>query len=673
MRSSSSLTFALTRGGLSLTFLLAAVLTAEGCDCGDILNPIADSGPPPAACALSDSDACEGNLVLKQGECRPSGCELDSDCCPGTRCRLDLNACFPHVLDGEYACEDDADCPDPAQRCQEVAIGPRDPLPICVFERCTGDVDCGEGRTCFHSVCVQNTPCGGGCADGEVCDVLSGQCSVAPTGSVGCDATCDGLMVLADPDLMAGDICCPTVCQCKQLPPIVPRRFGRFSRIAMSGAEVVVSAYDAEFGDLVLVHYKADGGFSRIDYLDGIPAGGDVLADPLGPRGGVREPGPNVGTHTSIASDASGRLRIAYHDEDNASLKVAVQIPGGWTNYTLDNPAGEGGRLGRFTDVAVDQADGTVWVSYLIDHVTGTPGIAGPANGLKIARSLNDDPRSPADWQFFFVDTREPLDSCAGQCGAGEVCVLDGGPTCRATAPTCPSSCNGGEECIALDAPDADGNTSACFPPPLPLAPEGLPRARGLHSAIVAESSGALVSYYDSIDGDLRLARLNAQGAAELWVLDGDGQDGRRTGDVGRFPSVAVSGDQVMVVYTDFARHQLRMWRGSPGAAGERLTLDNGLVQGSTGLRFVGAGGRIALTPSGPLIVYQDASNLDLKLAEEGEAGFTTQVLLQEGAHGFYSDLVVSESAAFVVSVQARVDARGQEASRLSVLPRPLP
>ena len=142
---------------------------------------------------------------------------------------------------------------------------------------------------------------------------------------------------------------------------------------------------------------------------------------------------------------------------------------------------------------------------------------------------------------------------------------------------------------------------------------------------------------------------------------------------MGRFPSLAVVGDEVQLAYTDFSRHQLRLWRGTPGTPGTREVLDNGLSTEGPGLRFVGAGGRLVSTAGGPLVVYQDASSLDLKVAEQGDSGFVTQVLLQEGAHGFYSDVVVNDTTAFIVSVQARVDGRGQEASRLTVLPRALP
>src|SRR5690606_37653065 len=113
------------------------------------------------------------------GQCDTSGCQNDNECCPGTRCRLDFNACVPHQLDPEYQCTTDADCADPAQRCLETKLGDRPPLPVCAYERCAGDADCGIGRSCFltggdaQGICVETAPCGGGCPSGEVCDPLT--------------------------------------------------------------------------------------------------------------------------------------------------------------------------------------------------------------------------------------------------------------------------------------------------------------------------------------------------------------------------------------------------------------------------------------------------------------------------------------------------------------------
>ena len=85
------------------------------------------------------------------------------------------------------------------------------------------------------------------------------------------------------------------------------------------------------------------------------------------------------------------------------------------------------------------------------------------------------------------------------------------------------------------------------------------------------------------------------------------------------------------------------------------------------GISFVGAGGRMVATADGPLIVYQDASSLDLKLAELTPAGPTTQVLLNEGAHGFYSDVALSDDTAYIANVEARLDHRDREADHRHV------
>ena len=51
---------------------------------------------------------------------------------------------------------------------------------------------------------------------------------------------------------MTGATCCPLACECVSLPPVVPTRIGRYARIVVTGTSVLVSAYDAQFGDLVV-------------------------------------------------------------------------------------------------------------------------------------------------------------------------------------------------------------------------------------------------------------------------------------------------------------------------------------------------------------------------------------------------------------------------------------
>ena len=200
------------------------------------------------------------------------------------------------------------------------------------------------------------------------------------------------------------------------------------------------------------------------------------------------------------------------------------------------------------------------------------------------------------------------------------------------------------------------------------------PKARGLYTSAALDGSETLVAYYDSIDGDVRFARVDNAGAASVAVVDGDGQNGHRNGDVGRFPAVAQVGDELLVVYEDFTRHELRAWRGAtPGSDGAFTTVDAGKETGDPGKRFVGAGTRVVVEGTSPLVVYQDASNLDLKMARGSDTGWQPERLIEQGAHGFYSDVALSDGTAFIVSVIAELDSRGRERSRVGLTLRSFP
>jgi hypothetical protein len=382
-----------------------------------------------------------------------------------------------------------------------------------------------------------------------------------------------------------------------------------------------VSAYDAEFGDLVVVRYSAEGDRIATDYVDGVP---DAVptADPSGPRDGVREPGADVGTHTSIAVDAAGLARVAYHDESGNALKVALETaPGAWTNHLVDGAADAGrGQTGTFTDTAVG-ADGRIWVAYLA-HDTTLSGVAGAATGLKLARSRNAQPQSAADWELFVVDAR--------------AFVVD--PTARAESAE-------------------------------------MPRGRGLHASITLDGNDAVIAYYDAGDGDVRVARFSGS-SATVSVIDGDGQGGRLSGDVGRFPAVAVRDTELFVVYEDFTRHTLRFWKGpkaTPGAGGGYDIADQVREPQRSGSHFVGAGARIDASGAKPVLVYQDATTLDLRFATFADGAFSANAALAEGAQGFYSDVAVVGTRAYVCSVVAELDARGKERSRLRLDVQALP
>src|SRR2546428_10084358 len=101
---------------------------------------------------------------------------------------------------------------------------------------------------------------------------------------------------------MIFDRCCAVTCECKTIPPLEPGRWGRFSDLVLGSGALYVSAYDGTYGDLVMgIHGRLSGQLQTLDYIDGVPVGDPIVADPSGPRGGMAGPGPDVGKYTSIA------------------------------------------------------------------------------------------------------------------------------------------------------------------------------------------------------------------------------------------------------------------------------------------------------------------------------------------------------------------------------------
>jgi hypothetical protein len=609
-------------------FVSLLVTIAAGCDSCCTEDPVV--GTREAVCVLDT--ACSDGDEFRYGACDLGGCSTDGDCCPGSRCRTDINSCFPRLLDSDFDCETSEDCPDPAQACATVSIGGREPLPVCIYESCAGDIDCGFGRSCYGGHCVAGAPCGGSCPAGTICELSTGSCHELPAegrvdanGLPAVDDSCrqectNGLLVLTDEASMTGEVCCALSCECRTLPPIIPTRIGRFPRVTVTTTTALVSTYDAEFGDLAVVRYDLTGKQTGIDYVDGVPDA-PPTADTRGARRGIREPGADVGTHTSIVADGTGLARVAYHDVDNNALKVALEGPAGvWSSHVVDTAADAArGQTGTFTDIAIG-SDGRLYVSYLA-HDTSIVGVDGAATGVKLARSRTSAPAAAGDWEVFTVDAR--------------ALVVD--PTAR------------------------------------PETPE-MPRGRGVHTSITLDGDAALIAYYDGGEGDVRVARFAGSEAA-LGVLDGDGQGGRLNGDIGRFPTLAVRGDELIVVYEDFTRHTLRFWKGpkaTPGAEGAYGIADQVREPQRSGSHFVGAGARLDASGPKPVLVYQDASALDLRFSTFSVDAFTPSTVLTEGPHGFYSDVAVLGGNAYVCSVFAELDSRGKERSRLRLDVQPI-
>ena len=398
-------------------------------------------------------------------------------------------------------------------------------------------------------------------------------------------------------------ICIDGTCACQA--ELSWGRIGQYSEMDVAGDTVWVSAYNAIHGDLMVASTTEGGRIPNESwaFVDGVPEGPVVV--PGGTvRGGINDPGPNVGLYTDIAARTDGAVMVSYYDQDNASLKMAALRGGSWALHVID--AGLAGGpddtyelVGQYSSIAM-RSDGRPGVAYFAHVDDG----AGARTELRFAEANTPDPASDGDWTITVADS---------------AMVPDG-------------------------AEESD---------PLPI-----PMGVGLfvYAVRLADGSPVLV-YYDRIGGDLKMVRWD--GAASAWaapeILDGDGID------VGWYPGVAVdSNDQLHVSYVSASNDDLLYINTidrTPELVddGYRLvgTTEDGLPKPE--FHFVGDDSTLALTAGGPYIAYQDATSHELLLAhKDGEGNWLHDTIVGNedpfaGGYGFYisgkpvdGDLVMS-------------------------------
>src|SRR5262245_10297159 len=408
-----------------LIFALALGSLASGaCSCDE--DPL--TARMPGTC--EPDFECPQGFDYRRGECRASRCQIDDDCCPGQKCNEAAGFC----ADQYVACTTDAECTEvPGQTCIAFRGGT-----FCGYpnrgngqsesgtQLCVTKGDCDSDRTCFGGRCVIFAPCMGGCPEGQVCDVDSNTCFNLPT----CTEKCmtGQMLVVADPDHSTGPNCCLVECLCAVLPPVQAGQFGWYASLALVTDGAAVASYDPIYGDLVVAQFDAAGARTAIDYVDGYPIDGPVVANPEGPRGGRDGAGPNVGEHASMAVDATGTLHVAYYDRTESRLKYANNSGGLWKSSVVDDD----GNVGYYTSISIGP-DQNPHIAYMMIE-----GMVAPdpmkRTALKYASAHTALPMSNADWTVEVIDSKllpEPI--CGGMCPTDQSCVDRGsGPECVA-------------------------------------------------------------------------------------------------------------------------------------------------------------------------------------------------------------------------------------------------
>lgn len=367
-------------------------------------------------------------------------------------------------------------------------------------------------------------------------------------------------------------------------------KVGTYANLAVgSGGAAWVSAYDATYGDLVAAVAPASGRVADSAWEFVDGVPASPVVVPGGKvRGGVKAAGDDVGLYTSIALTPSGEPVIAYYDRTHASLRYAARSAGTWTSYVLDSGAPGAKDVGKYTSITVD-ALGRPGVAYL---ALVTDGEDTAHSEVRYAQASRAAPASAADWSQVLVESKAMV--------------------------------------VATGTVD------------------DLPQACGLFIASARRPSGdPVVAYYDRTAETLRLASFAAGGFDPPVTLDGG--DG---GDVGWYPSLAVSPDgTVHVAYVDAARQNLLVTTypdGVPEVVDDGYRIDGTTPDGQPRPVFHHVGDNSALIASGSVtaIVYQDATNQDLLLARPGTPWTHTKIagsdVPYKGAYGFYAAAALS-------------------------------
>ncbi len=603
-------------------------------------------------------------------------CATDGDCCPGQSCVSDFAKCGDNFLE----CTTDADCGDKGDRTCVTWTDTRGTSGRCRFKACSAVGDCGPGLSCFQGQCMAGLPCNGACPAGSGCTPDADRCQdySNPAGrpEAACPMTCNtGFIATFADTINIWDTCVlPSVkCVCAELPGLRSEDLGRFSAIATGPTSgFFASGYDGQYGDLVVYRFDATGKQVGLDYVDGVPTG-EPKFGPSGPRGGVVEPGPDVGRYTDIASNANS-VFVSYYDVTQGDLKVAVRDGSGkWTTHKVDGDVAD---VGMYSSIAVDAA-GVPGISYFqrggdaaFDPTTcPAPVPTGPKGfitALKFAKAKTASPSSSADWTVKTLRCRSRVQPACFGCG--QVCADTGsGPSCYPAATTCASCDPNTETCVT------SGGSAKCGKKFDPSQLVDITDGIGLFTSLAFSGTDAYVAYQGRYtytpfgatkpvtDGTLYGQLITSSTSAAPYVVLDD------SGDTGYFAELKLdpTTKAIGVAYHNFSTRKLMFYTAPSMTAGVTPeVIDTGTgVMGSGQWNWVGTD--VALMYSGTAgtiyAAYQDATTGDLKLAKRTNKWALLSPVATSGALGFFADGVWKDNQLVLSHVQLKARLVGGE------------
>ncbi len=428
-----------------------------------------------------------------------------------------------------------------------------------------------------------------------------------------------------------------STCSCQRLPPLAPGAYGTYLSMAtgtdgsvwLAGYSEGVPDMAQHYGDLIVGQLADETYQVGWVHVDGVPAG-TPTADPLGWRGGISDPGPDVGRFTSIAISTNFLPRVSYWDVDNRQLKFASLDGAHWTTETVDT-ASPNGQYGSLVLVSGNIPVVAYRASVLHGEVVSSV--------VRIARASTATPMSATDWTTTDVVSTPSL--CrASDCPMGTACRKSDGH-CVATSTTCTASCTASQACIGTACTDVFPSTWVESVPP------GV-----LYTHLVADTGGRLyITWYDRDRGNLMLVSSDTMGHwGAPTILDGEDPTHNDTGDRGIYATTALAADgSLHIAYVDGWQERLLYLHVTPGmAAGTPEVIDDGSAAGSAafsdGMHIVGDSPSIQVTPTGVVrVAYGDSTAGTLRLAVRAAMGgatpWTLSILDQANNTGYWATI----------------------------------
>ncbi|HTM19290.1 MAG TPA: hypothetical protein VL172_02245, partial [Kofleriaceae bacterium] len=366
-----------------------------------------------------------------------------------------------------------------------------------------------------------------------------------------------------------------------------PGPTGRWSSMAADGDRVVLAAYEQDFGDLVLAEITGEG---RPEFraIDGVPDVAPVL-DPTGYRGGITEPGDDVGAWTSIAL-SGGRALIAYQDLGRRALRFAAEDGDRFVAHDVALPTDDLEEVGRYASLSLD-AGGVPAIAFMTLRREPAPDDAeAPATvttQLRWAQASSAAPAAATDW------TVETIAEVSGEAPGFE------------------------------DVPAGTGLFAGAA-----RLPDGRP----------------VIACYDRLAGDPLLAVRDGDG----WAIDRlDAADADR----GQWISMAVTDDgTVYAVYQDATDDRLLARTWTDGTLGALEVVDDGFRDGDRP-HSVGGGARLVIDGDTPVVLYQDGTSSDLLWSARGSDGWAGGDLFTgDIGYGFFNAVARSGDRLWVAT-----------------------